>query len=142
MTDHIEFETMAIEAYQLLIKKSEKTLVLPELNCNITPTRLHWTNTKDFLRIIDRPPSHFFKWMQNEISDKKISWVSEHVSDGIIIHHTKRQNKKEITAVALKYVNTFITCSSCTNVNTTMTKHPKLSCYEFECLSCGFTQNI
>ena len=136
-----EFKTMADEAYQQLTNTSGKILILPDLICDITPTRLHWKNIKDFLKVINRSPAHLINWLKSEMADKQIDLITNHVSDGIIIQG-KYQKKNNLSTIALKYISIFVTCSSCNSVDTTMNKHQKLSYYEFECSHCGVTKNI
>jgi len=131
------FESQVDEAYKILNNntKSCKNLVLPELIINIETTRLHWKNVKEFLQFINRNPDHFMKWLKSELPSHTIDWVSNSKSDGLIIQG-KRQKKADIIDIVLKYVNIYVICASCKQVNTKMNKlnHKQ---YEFECLKCG-----
>jgi translation initiation factor 2 subunit 2 len=135
------FETMVDEAYLLLSNPSDDVLVLPDPECEITQTRLHWKNVKDYLKTINRPPSHFMIWIKSEMSDKQIDWKTDHVYDGILIQG-KKLCVKYISTIARKYVTVFVTCPSCKSINTNMNKCSKQSYYEFECSDCEFTKNI
>jgi translation initiation factor 2 subunit 2 len=128
------FEQLVDEAYQKLGKKTDKKIiVLPPIQSEITPTKQHWNNVNSFLETISRDYDHFFSFLKTEIPGKEISWFSGSKADGLIIHG-KRQNKKDISNIALKYVKNYVICSSCKSSNTTLTKEN--SNEKFECLDC------
>lgn len=133
------FETLVNKAYSLLDQQScGKDLILPEIVVEIGTIRLHWKNVKDFLKVVRRHPEHFIAWLKSELPSKEINWFSESKSDGLIIHG-KRQKKSDVVDMAIKYVNTFVMCSSCKRSDTIMSK----SCnkqWEFECENCGMTK--
>ena len=132
----ITFENMVNEAYQQLDRESRgETLILPPPVTCIETTRLHWKNVKEYLRVIRRHPDHFMSFLKKEIPGKEINWFSGSKSDGLIIHG-KRQNNKELTELSLKYIDTFVICSSCKHADTHLIKESSKN-YQFECLDCG-----
>ena len=133
MTD-MTFEEMVDEAYKNLQLNDKPKLILPDISTTIETTRLIWTNVKELLDIIDRSPDHFLSWLESEIPDKKINWVSNDKSEGLIIH-AKYRNNTEISKLFIKYVNTHVICI-CKSSNTTMTKE------KFICNDCGATRYI
>ena len=128
------FEELLDDAYAQLGRKFEKkTLLLPQLEVEVSPTRMHWKNVVQFCDIIKRDPEHLSSFLKKEMMGKDINWFSASKADGLIVHG-KRLNKKDITEMALKYVNVFVTCTSCKNSNTVLTKE------KFECLDCGMNK--
>jgi translation initiation factor 2 beta subunit (eIF-2beta)/eIF-5 len=128
------FETMVNEAYNNLEEYKDEILIIPKIETEILPTRLHWKNVKEYLKVINRDPEHFMTYIKYELSGKEINWYSNSKSDGLIIHG--RNQKKEISDIAIKYINDHVICSSCKKTNTTITKS------EFECLVCGMKKFI
>lgn len=128
------FEELLDQAYSQLGKEiSKTTLLLPQLEVDISPTRLHWKNVISFCQVVKRDPDHFISFLKKEMMGKEINWFSGSKADGLIIHG-KRQSKKDVTEMALKYVNVFVTCPSCKNSNTVLTKE------QYNCLDCGMNK--
>jgi translation initiation factor 2 beta subunit (eIF-2beta)/eIF-5 len=135
------FEELLNDAYTQLGQKSGKQiLVLPSIEIETTPTRLHWKNVEKFCQAVSRDPEHFISFLKKEIVGKEINWFSGSKADGLIIHG-KRQNKKDISEMALKYVKICVTCPSCKNSNTTLTKESSKN-DKFECLDCGMSKFV
>jgi translation initiation factor 2 beta subunit (eIF-2beta)/eIF-5 len=134
------FEDMLNDAFKHLDDTKNQVLVLPSFDIDTNTVRLHWKNIKEYLKIIKRSPSHFINWLKQELPTKLINWYSSSKSDGLIVHG-KFQKKTEVTELALKYVETFVICSSCKSPNTDMTKEDSKKFY-FNCNSCGMTQYI
>lgn len=135
------FEQIVNKAYQQLEKDKDnessnsKFLILPSIDIDIATTRLHWKNSEAYLQVISRDPDHFMSFLKKEAPGKEISWFSGSKSDGIIIHG-KRQNNKQITDLALKYINVYVICPSCKHANTSLIKESSKNDL-FECLDCG-----
>jgi translation initiation factor 2 beta subunit (eIF-2beta)/eIF-5 len=128
------FEELVDEAYSQLGKEIKKTtLVLPQLEVEVSPTRLHWKNVEILCQVIKRDPDHFISFLKKEMMGKEINWFSGSKADGLIVHG-KRQNKQHVSEMALKYISVFVTCPSCKNSNTVLTKE------KFECLDCGMNK--
>ena len=141
METTFDFNIMADEAYQQLETDTRnETLILPTIITEIGTTRLHWKNVKEYLRVIRRHPDHFMEFLKKEFTNKEINWYSGSISDGLIIHG-KGQKQVHITDIALKYVNTYVICSSCGKSNSILTKQNS-KFYEFECLKCNMTKFI
>lgn len=135
-----DFDTLMNEAYECLEKKNTTHLILPKIDYTSTVTRLHWKNVIDFLRVIRRNSNHFITFLKTEYPDKEISWFSNSVSDGIIIHG-KFLKQQIINDIAIKYINQYVICSACKSTDTELVKtSSKMNC--FECLSCGHNKNI
>ena len=136
VTKQLNFEEMVDEAYKLLSynTKTKTTLILPNLKTTIETTRLLWTNADEIIKVICRSHEHFTSWLEDELPDKKINWVSADKNDGLIIHG-KYKNDKELGVLVLKYINTFVVCS-CKSTDTNMTKN------KFICNDCGMTKYI
>ncbi len=130
------FIDMVNKAYQTLEQESKgDTLILPTIVTEIGTTRLHWKNVKDYLRVVRRHPDHFMDFLKDQLPGKDVNWYSGSKSDGLIIHG-KYQKQAEVSELAIKYVKTFVVCSSCGSADTSLTKQSSKS-HEFECQSCG-----
>ena len=137
MTQQYEFsfEQMADEAYSILNNKNiSKTLVIPNIVTEISTTRLHWVNACETILTINRSHDHFMSWLKKEIPGKDINWFSGDYKDGLIIHG-KYQKNKELSTLLLKYINTFVICSSCKSSDSELDKTNR-----FLCNDCGMSK--
>jgi len=117
-----DFNTLVNNAYSILNNQTHNgNLILPEVVVEIGTTRIHWKNVKEYLKVIQRNPDHFMSWLKSELPGKEINWYSGSKSEGLIIHG-KRQTKKDISHILMKYIKKYVTCSSCKNSNSTLTK--------------------
>ena len=135
MNINLEFEEMLDNAYKLIYNNSVQKLILPKLDIEIEPTRLHWKNTKEYLILLNRNPDHFLQFLQNEIPDKMINWFSNKKADGILFSG-KFKKYYNLTDIIYKYIDLFVICYSCKNINTTIVKD------QFFCNNCGFHKFI
>jgi translation initiation factor 2 subunit 2 len=136
-----DFEYMLDEAYTLLDNNNRNIrLNLPDPIIESTPTRFHWKNVKDFLKILHRHPEHFMDFMKKSMPNREINWFSESKSEGIVILG-KYQKKNEIIDVITKYTTKYVICSSCKNPNTKLDK-TDTKLLEFECFNCGMKKNL
>jgi len=137
-----DFDTMVNEIYEILDTNTNDTsLVLPKIDIERTPTRLHWTNVKKLLQTIKRNPDHFMSFLKLENPGKTIDWYSDSKSDGLIIHGMKLK-LSDLTELTLKYVNNYVLCPSCHHKETKMIRDTEIKKYKFECLKCGFQNYI
>jgi translation initiation factor 2 beta subunit (eIF-2beta)/eIF-5 len=136
-----DFDTLMNEAYESLEKTTNNThLILPKIIYETTVTRIHWRNVIDYLKIIKRQPDHFISFIKAEYPDKEISWFSNSISDGIIIHG-KFLKQQLLHDFAMKYINVYVICSACKSADTELTKLSS-KMYSFECLDCGHNKNM
>lgn len=135
-----DFDTLMNEAYESLERKNETHLILPKIECISTVTKLHWKNVINYLKVIKRKPDHFITFLKTEYPDKEISWFSNSISDGIIIHG-KFLKQQIINDIAIKYINQFVICSACKSIDTELVKAFSKMNY-FECLNCGHNKNM
>ena len=144
----MDFYDMLNNAYNELYDFNQKSincdeinkLIIPTLVTEKTPTRLHWVNPNSLLNIINRPPNHLLQFLKYELSNKEINWMSSDINDGLIIHG-KNIKKELISDLVLKYVNTFVICSSCKSYNTTFDKFNSKK-YNFQCNYCKMNKII
>ena len=138
----MEFESMVNECYKLLENtKTIDNLVLPNMVIEISPVRLHWKNVISYLQVINRNPEHFIDFIKRELPDKQIGWYSSDKSEGLLIHASK-QKKNTISALAIKYVNSYVLCLSCKKYNSELNRDSDTKKYEFKCNECGFNKFI
>ena len=136
-----DFNTLMNEAYDSLEKTTNDThLILPKVICETTVTRIHWKNVTDYLKIIKRKPDHFINFIKVEYPDKEVSWFSNSISDGIIIHG-KFLKQQLLQDLAMKYINAYVICSACKSADTELSKSSS-KMYYFECLDCGHNKNM
>lgn len=131
-----DFEIMVNNAYSMMENNlNVDKLVLPKINIEITPSRVHWKNIKEFLKVINREPNHFIDFLKSEMSSYTIDWISGSKSDGILFQG-KRLKQSNIEDIMVKYVSLYVVCSSCKKTNTFMIKQPELKKYKMECNDC------
>lgn len=137
----MDFTIMVDEAYNILNNDNFiNNIILPKIDCDITPTKLYWKNLTDYLNIINRSSDHFYNFIKNELSNKEINWYSANKNDGIIIHG-KYLKISLLLDLIKKYINLFVICTSCKNTNTILTRITTKK-YEFKCLACEMVKVI
>lgn len=136
----MDFNLMLDEAYDLLYKNPINKLIIPIINIDKTPTRLHWTNVSALLNVINRSSQHLLQYLKYELSNKEINWVSDNIDLGLFIYG-KNIKKEFLTELVLKYVNNCVICSSCKSYDTILTKFNSKK-YNFECNNCKMTKVI
>lgn len=141
MTETLDWSIMVDLAYDDLNKEAihKHRLVLPNPEYEATPTRIHWKNIKAFLKVINRSPEHWYKWITKEVPDREISWISSSIKDGVVFQG-KRQKLSDINDLSMKYINTYVTCSC--NSNKTFLNKSEIKAWLFECSSCGSTKYL
>jgi translation initiation factor 2 beta subunit (eIF-2beta)/eIF-5 len=142
-----DFDKMVDECYELLnnnsssLDKQVNNLILPNMIIETSVVRLHWKNVIDYLNVINRNPEHFIDFLRKEMPNKQINWYSGDKKEGLLIH-SNRQKKAEISNLAIKYVNNYVSCLCCHKNNSELTKDIDTKKYEFKCLECGFNKFI
>ena len=134
------FNDMLDEAYKVLEYNEPVVynLNLPQIDIEITASRLYWKNLNEYLKIINRPPDHFMSFIKNELCDRDINWYSNNIIDGIIIQG-KYLKQNNIMELIKKYINTCVICSSCNSPNTELNKSLGKK-YIFNCIQCNMTK--
>ena len=129
----MSFEERLDEVYQKLGTKKSKKITIPKPILERGTTKIHWKNVKQLLKIIRRPPDHFISFLNSEI-DNKASWKTASKSDGMLL--TGRFTIKDIYRLITKYLNTYVTCSICQSVNTSIKRDVSLRKYQLHCKNC------
>jgi translation initiation factor 2 beta subunit (eIF-2beta)/eIF-5 len=141
-----DFEFMVNESYDILAQMTDNTkqtnkLVLPTMDIEICPTKLHWKNVTNYLEIINRHPDHFMEFLKRELPNKQIGWYSSNKSEGLLVH-ALRQKKNEIATLAIKYANNYVLCPCCKKYNSELNRDSETKKYEFKCNECGFNKYL
>jgi translation initiation factor 2 beta subunit (eIF-2beta)/eIF-5 len=114
---------------------SEETkLILPNPELEKSTTRILW-KVKSFLDRIQNPKEHFYDFVASE-TGKKINWVSECISDGIIIH-AKKISQNDIITLMKKYVDLYVLCKICKSSQTEMYRDTEIKKYRIKCIHCN-----
>lgn len=130
----MNFSELLDNVYTILGDSRTDLLVLPEPEFEKGTTRIIWKNIKAFLKITNTPPDHLFDFIEKQ-TNKKISWFSESVSEGLIIHD-KRFTKNEVVALMKKYTDNYVLCNICKKSNTQMFKDTEIRKYKIKCEDC------
>jgi len=124
-------------------KKSKLEMPIPELEK--TTTRIVWKNCKDFLKITKTLPEHFFDFVREQIDKNiNITWFSESIRDGLIIHDGKTniiKMKDKICKIQLNYIKKYVMCNVCEEFTTSMTKNNEIRKWIIKC-NCGAEYSI
>jgi len=121
----ITFEQMLDDVYsEIQINPSEYNLLLPQIEIVSSPSKVHWINIMEYLKILNRTSEHFINFLQSEFYNKKINWYSNDENNGIVIHG-KYIKKEHISILIKKYINIYVICGSCLSPKTTLTKNKK-----------------
>jgi translation initiation factor 2 beta subunit (eIF-2beta)/eIF-5 len=134
------FDSMVEKSYYTLdINHKPTTLILPDMQIEIKPTKFHWKNIMSYLEIIRRDEHHFFDFLKNELRGKTMNWLKPK-QDGLIIHG-KRIKQCDVADISFKYINLFVICPSCKKIETTFEKDPTcVKRWKFVCTDCGFNK--
>jgi len=130
----MNFSELLDNVYTILGDSRTDLLVLPEPEFDKGTTRVIWKNIKAFLKITNTPPDHLFDFIEKQ-TNKKLSWFSESVSDGLIIHD-KRFSKSECISLMKKYTDNYVLCNICKKSNTQMFKDSEIRKYKIKCEDC------
>jgi translation initiation factor 2 beta subunit (eIF-2beta)/eIF-5 len=130
----MNFSELLDNVYTILGDSCTDLLVLPEPEFDKGTTRVIWKNIKAFLKITNTPPDHLFDFIEKQ-TNKKLSWFSESVSDGLIIHD-KRFSKSEGISLMKKYTDNYVLCNICKKSNTQLFKDSEIRKYKIKCEDC------
>ena len=132
----LSFNEMLSDVYsQFDTTVSEETkLILPNPELEKSTTRILW-KVKSFLDRIQNPKEHFYDFVASE-TGKKINWVSECISDGIIIH-AKKISQNDIITLMKKYVDLYVLCKICKSSQTEMHRDTEIKKYRIKCIHCN-----
>jgi translation initiation factor 2 beta subunit (eIF-2beta)/eIF-5 len=130
------FNEMLSDVYfQFDTTMSEETkLILPNPELEKSTTRILW-KPKSFLDRIQNPKEHFYEFISRE-TGKKINWVSNCISDGIIIH-AKKISQNDIINLMKKYVDLYVLCKICKSSQTEMQRDTEIKKYRIKCIHCN-----
>lgn len=131
----MDFNTMLDDVYTQLGTNKSETMILPTPELDKGTTRVIWKNIKVFLKLTNTPPEHLFNFIEYH-SHKKLTWFSESVSDGLIVHD-KRFATIDVINIMKKYVEEFVICRICKKSNTCMMKDIELRKYKIKCNECN-----
>ena len=130
----MNFNTMLDDIYNQLGAISHDTIILPNPIIKKDTTSITWMNIKDFLKLTNTDPYHFFDFIKININ-QPMNWKSASKSDGIIIHN-KKITVININNIMKKYINEYIICDICKKSTTTMIKDSKIKKWKIKC-ECG-----
>lgn len=134
------FEERLDQVYELLSDSSSGKLVLPNPEISVSTTgKTHFSNVKAILKMINRPPDHFIKFLSDELGDP-VSQKTNSLSDGLVIKG--RVVKDTINNVVKKYTTEFVLCRNCSSYKTRFIKNQKLRTYSIQCKQCNSSFTI
>ena len=136
----MNFLELLDDVYTKLEDNKTDLLVLPNPEVDKGTTRIIWKNIKAFLKLTNTPPDHLFDFLEKQ-SSKKMSWYSDSISDGLIIHD-KKFNVNDIIGLMKKYVDNFVLCKICKKSNTEMFKDKEIHKYKIKCHECNSEYTI
>ena len=137
------FNKMVDEVYLLMEINKKKKIILPNYGVEIETNRLYWKNVNTFLTLCNRNDNYdnFLHFLQYELNNKDINWLSaQSIENGLIIHQ-KYPKLKNLREVVNKYVEHYVICSSCNSSNTVLNKFLSKK-FQFICLECGMNKCI
>lgn len=136
----MEFSTLLDDVYTKLGDNKTELLVLPNPELDKGTTRVVWKNIKAFLKVTNTPPEHLFEFLEKQ-TGKKLTWYSDSISDGLIVHD-KKFPVNETVSLMKKYTDTFVLCKICRKSNTKMFRDTEIRKYKIKCEDCGAEYTI
>ncbi len=136
----MEFSTLLDDVYTKLGDNKTDLLVLPNPELDKGTTRVVWKNIKAFLKVTNTPPDHLFEFLEKQ-TGKKLTWYSDSVSDGLIVHDKKFPVNEAVTLMK-KYTDTYVLCKICRKSSTNMFRDTEIRKYKIKCEDCGAEYTI
>ena len=125
-----EFNKMLDNLYESLDTSTESSkFYISEPKFNKKPTRLDWLNVNDFLRTVNRHPSHFLSYI---INVRKLRATY----DGKIMMLQGKYKKDDLTKIMTEYIQKYCKCSICGSFDTTLLKDTSLRKDKLSCNKC------
>jgi translation initiation factor 2 beta subunit (eIF-2beta)/eIF-5 len=126
------FDELLDNAYDNLkkIQIDNKKIILPKMNINLTPIRLHWSNVFEYTELLNTNIDIFYKFLKAELCSYNMSWYNNEKKEGIIIHGKYLKNL-QLMNIVKKYILLYCTCKSCKSIYTKLeycNKYNKLIC--------------
>lgn len=136
----MNFEERLEEAYQILSQDDViDKLVLPNPNIEVTTTNTNWSNVKDFLRRVNRPPKHFIDYLAKQLNTE-VTQKTSSLKDGLII--IGKHKKQKIAPLIEKYMTESVICKSCSSYNSKIKKDDATRKWVFTCKTCKSTYTL
>ena len=133
----MSFEEMLIQVYEELDStKIEHKLVVPKPDVEVTTTNTFWKNAKPIMKILKRPPDHIISFMVKELG-QEMNWKCSNKNEGMVIKN--KVGVKKISSAITKYINTYVSCNSCSSTNTRFKVEKSIRSYRLTCKNCGTT---
>jgi len=144
--NELSFNNMVDEVYKLNSfhhEKKKRKIKLPNFEVEIEVNRLYWKNVNNFLIAFNRTLTHdhFLIFLQNELNNKEINWLSANSLENGLIIHQKHPKLNILKEVINKYIDNFVICPSCYSSNTIINKFINKK-YKFVCNECGVNKCI
>jgi translation initiation factor 2 subunit 2 len=136
----MSFELRLDELYNSIHAEDNVTkLVLPVPNIEVTTTNTYWSNIKDFLKIINRPPKHFIDFLSVQLGTE-VTQKSASLSKGLIL--IGKQKKQKIVPLIEKYMKEFVVCKFCNSYKSKLNKDDQIRKYIFNCKTCNSNYSV
>jgi translation initiation factor 2 subunit 2 len=118
------------EDHPKLANKKKQVVVIPLAEVIRAGKRSIWANFAATCSIIRRPPEHVSAFIASELSTE----ISVNGQTQLVIKG--KYNNKQIESIVTKYIVEYVTCSSCRQLDTTMTKDPITRILMVKCENC------
>lgn len=92
-----------------------------------------WKNAKQFLRKIQRDPTHFINFLARK-TDGNASWKTSSKSDGI--KFLNKTNKDTVQKYMIEYMKNYVQCNQCQSCQTFLVKDQSLNKFKICCNIC------
>lgn len=131
------FEEMLTNVYSQLGELTQSSspnrkLVISDPDIKTSTTNTYWTNIKETLMKINRPPDHFVEFLNRQL--KTGHWKSDSLSDGLVLIGKFRTSQLKV--VLTEYITQYVVCRSCRTIETELVKKTGLRIYQVECSKC------
>jgi translation initiation factor 2 beta subunit (eIF-2beta)/eIF-5 len=128
------FELLLDELYDELenLKKIEK-IKLPKPEIIRKNNKYLWKNVNNFLKIVNRHPDHFIKFIENNFIHKVV-WMSNNRDDGLFF--IQRTDTNYVINIMNNYIKLCVQCSQCNCINTNFEKDNDIKKFKLCCNNC------
>lgn len=114
-------------------KTDDNRFKLPDVSSQIQGNRTFFRNFKDMLTMLNRPTSHFLKFISNELGTSGNIQGTQAIFSG---KHSKLQFKKLID----RYLNDFVKCPECNKPDTKFVTQGRVTM--MKCEACGASSSV
>ncbi|MCY3411170.1 MAG: translation initiation factor IF-2 subunit beta [Candidatus Heimdallarchaeota archaeon] len=114
-------------------KIDDNRFIIPKIDSQIQGNRTFLRNFKEILNLINRPESHFLKFISQELGTAGNVQVTQAIFQG-------KHSNSQLNKLLDRYVKDFLLCPECNKPDTKFVQHGRVQM--MKCDACGASSSI